>query len=324
MSEKEEVLKKVVMVVLCLCIGLAACTKDGEKDVIRDTPVPSESEQGMEDADIIARVGDEPITRGDVEQILSQIPMQYRPRYSTPEGRRELVDAIVGMKMFAWEARRRGIPEQPDVKIKIDYMIDQILARALEEELRDNVSVEDKDIEKYYSENRENYVTPAMVKARHILVDTEEEALGILEKITSGADFAELAREKSKCPSADKGGDLGWFEKGKMDPAFEKAAFDLKKGEVSGVVKSSFGYHIIKVENTKTAKTKTLDQAKKSIERTMAKDLLAKQIAALRDKIKGEASVVVNEEYFSAFEKEQIPPESPVQEKQDPDTGQGE
>jgi len=304
-------LKKIVMVVLFLCVGLTCCTKEGEKEVIRDTPVNNESVGDMDGTDIIARVGDEQITSGDVEMILSQIPAQYRPRYSTLQGRRELVDAIVSMKMLAWEADRRGISEKPDVKIKLDYMIDQTLARALEEELRDNIKAEDKDIEKYYKENPDKYVTPAKVKARHILVDTQEEAEQLLEKIRAGADFAEVAREKSKCPSAQKGGDLGWFEKGKMDPAFEKAAFDLKKGEVSGVVKSSFGYHIIKVENTKAAKTKTLDQAKKSIERTMAKDLLEKQLADLRDKIKGEASVVVNEEYFTAFKKEQASPQSP-------------
>ena len=317
-------MKKIVMVVLLLCVGLTSCTRDGNEDVVRDTSKHNGNTNVMDQADSIARVGDDQITSGDVEQILAQIPPQYKARYETPEGRRELIDAIVGMKMLAWEARRRGIHEQPQVKIKLDYMTDQTLARALEEELRDSLKIEDKDIEKYYSENQDKYVTPAKVKARHILVDTEEEALQILEKIRAGEDFAGLAREKSKCPSADKGGDLGWFERGKMDPAFEKAAFDLEKGGISGVVKSSFGYHIIKVENTKAAKTKTLDQARTSIERTMAKDLLEKHIAALKDKIREEASVTVNEEYFAALKKEQVPPEDTSQDKQNPDTKQGE
>jgi len=322
--EKEGVLKKIVMVMLLVCVGLTSCTRDGNEDVTGDTSVNKGNTPVKDQADSIARVGDEQITTGDVEQILSQIPPQYRSRYGTPDGRRELIDAIVGMKMLAWEARRRGIPQQPQVKIKLDYMIDQTLARALEEELRDSIKIEEKDIEKYYSENQDKYVTPAKVKARHILVDTGEEAQQILEKIRAGEDFAGLAREKSKCPSADKGGDLGWFERGKMDPAFEKAAFDLEKGGISDVVKSSFGYHIIKVENTRAAKTKTLDQAKTSIERTMAKDLLEKEIAALKDKIRDEASVTVNEEYFAALKKEQVPPEETSQGEQNPDTKQGE
>lgn len=89
------------------------------------------------------------------------------------------------------------------------------------------------------------------VKASHILVKTESEANKILEDLKRGASFAKLAQEKSECPSKKKGGDLGWFGKGKMVPEFEKAAFSLKKGEISDIVKTKFGYHIIKVTDTK-------------------------------------------------------------------------
>lgn len=89
------------------------------------------------------------------------------------------------------------------------------------------------------------------VKASHILVKTESEARKILEDLKKGADFAKLAKEKSQCPSKKRGGNLGWFGRGKMVPEFEKAAFSLKKGELSDIVKTQFGYHIIKVTNTK-------------------------------------------------------------------------
>lgn len=89
------------------------------------------------------------------------------------------------------------------------------------------------------------------VKASHILVKTEDEAKRILEELKKGASFAKLAQEKSECPSKKKGGDLGWFGRGKMVPEFEKAAFALKKGELSGIVKTKFGYHIIKVTDTR-------------------------------------------------------------------------
>ncbi len=89
------------------------------------------------------------------------------------------------------------------------------------------------------------------VKASHILVKTEDEAKRILEELKKGVSFAKLAQEKSECPSKKKGGDLGWFGRGKMVPEFEKAAFALKKGEQSGIVKTKFGYHIIKVTDTR-------------------------------------------------------------------------
>lgn len=89
------------------------------------------------------------------------------------------------------------------------------------------------------------------VKASHILVKTESEARKILGELKKGANFAKLAKQFSECPSKKKGGDLGWFGRGKMVREFEKAAFSLKKGEISDIVKTQFGYHIIKLTDTK-------------------------------------------------------------------------
>lgn len=288
-------MKKIFWGLLLLCIGLSGCGNSGETDTSADKV------KNTGGTDIVAQVGDDVITGNDIELILSQIPAQFRPRYASPKGHRELLDALVNTKMLAWEARRRKINERDDVRVKMDYIVDQALARSLEEELQKKIRIDDAAVKKYYEENRDRYVTPEKIEARHILVDSKAEAEEILAKIRAGGDFAELAREKSKCPSADKGGDLGWFERGKMDPAFEQAAFKLKKGEVSDVVKTSFGYHIIKVENIRKGKTKTLDQARKSIERTLAKEILEKQMDGLRAKIRKDAGVVVNEKYFSSL-----------------------
>lgn len=96
-------------------------------------------------------------------------------------------------------------------------------------------------------------ITPPMkqVKASHILVKKRSEAEKILEELKKGASFAELAKKHSECPSRKRGGDLGWFGRGKMVPEFEEAAFSLKKGELSDIVKTQFGYHIIKATDTK-------------------------------------------------------------------------
>ena len=91
----------------------------------------------------------------------------------------------------------------------------------------------------------------SQVRASHILVKTEKEANEILEQIKAGKDFAELAKKYSQCPSGKRGGDLGYFGRGRMVPEFENAAFSTPKGEVSKPVKTQFGYHIIKVTDTK-------------------------------------------------------------------------
>lgn len=89
------------------------------------------------------------------------------------------------------------------------------------------------------------------VHAAHILVKSEKRAKEILDKINAGESFAEMAKRKSECPSGKSGGDLGWFGKGRMVPAFEKAAFEGEKGKVIGPVKTEFGYHLIKVLDKK-------------------------------------------------------------------------
>jgi peptidyl-prolyl cis-trans isomerase C len=89
------------------------------------------------------------------------------------------------------------------------------------------------------------------VKASHILVKTEDQANDILKRLAAGEDFAALAKRFSKCPSGEKGGDLGWFGKGMMVPGFEKTAFEADEGKVSGPVKTQFGYHLILVTGRK-------------------------------------------------------------------------
>ncbi len=92
---------------------------------------------------------------------------------------------------------------------------------------------------------------PRQVSAAHILVKTEQEAAALKQRIAGGEDFGELAKKHSNCPSGKSCGDLGWFRKGQMVPEFEKAAFDGKKGDVVGPVKTQFGYHLIRINDQK-------------------------------------------------------------------------
>jgi Parvulin-like peptidyl-prolyl isomerase len=132
--------------------------------------------------------------------------------------------------------------------------------------LEPQVTVTDDDIKKFYDENKASMSTPEQIRASHILVATKEEAEAILKDLQGGADFATLAKEKSTdTGSKDNGGDLDFFSKGMMEPAFEEAAFALKKGELSGIVQTSYGYHIIKKTDEKAAVTPTLEEKKEDI-----------------------------------------------------------
>ncbi len=160
-------------------------------------------------------------------------------------------------------------------KIKVTYVeIDPVDSKG-------GVSVTEKEIESFYEYNNEAYTQPKQVKARHILFTLGEDALKeaedkvrkvakeVLAKARQGEDFATLAKKHSEGPTKSKGGDLGYFKRGQMTPSFEEIAFKLKKGEISDLVRTEFGYHIIKVEDIKEAATKSLEEVRDEIVETL-------------------------------------------------------
>ncbi|RKY25347.1 MAG: hypothetical protein DRP62_01485 [Planctomycetota bacterium] len=113
----------------------------------------------------------------------------------------------------------------------------------------------------------------------------------LLKQIKDGADFATLAKANSSCPSAQKGGDLGFFSRGRMVPAFEKAAFELKVGQVSDIVETQFGYHIIKLTDRKDAVVKTFEQAKDDIIKMLAQKKQGELVKEYIDSLKAKANI---------------------------------
>jgi peptidyl-prolyl cis-trans isomerase D len=174
-----------------------------------------------------------------------------------------------------FKAHKEGyrVPE----KIKLDYItIDPA-------DFKDQVTVTEQEIKEYYNYNINSFKIPEKVCARHILFRLKEDATkeetakvrkkaeAVLKQARAGTDFAKLAKEYSEGPTRKDGGDLGCFSKGRMVKPFEEAAFKLKKGEISDLVKTQFGFHIIKVEDIQPAKTKTLDEVRSQIENILKK-----------------------------------------------------
>jgi len=177
-------------------------------------------------------------------------------------------------KYFEDHKETYRVPE----KIKVVYVVFDPDA------YKDQMKVSEDQIKDYYEDNMDTFKEKKQVKARHILfmlaenASKEEEekvkqkALSILQQARAGADFAELAKKHTEDPSGkENGGDLGYFSAGQMVKPFEDAAFKLKKEEISDLVRTSFGYHILKVEDVKEAKTKTLDEARGQIITTLMK-----------------------------------------------------
>ena len=195
-------------------------------------------------------------------------------------------EAMLKDKGLTIEVVKKSITEQISVQ------------RMLEKEVESKVSISAKDIKEFYSDNPDYFKTKDSVKASHILIKAEENADektvaearkkidAILAKVKVGADFAEVAKEKSEGPSGPNGGDLGYFGKGQMVPSFEEAVYKLKVGEVSDVVKTQFGFHIIKLVDIKKAGTTPLSEVEESIKmflkRQKGEEVFKEFVAKLR------------------------------------------
>lgn len=231
--------------------------------------------------EIVAKVGDDKITKDELYNVLVK------------DGGEQALNNLIAEKILAAEAKKEGVsPSDEDIqaelaKLKEESGGDEAFQQMLmmygltEEELIDNIrlnlmieglvgpliTLEDADIEDYYLENKADYTEDEQVRARHILVKTEELAAEIEEKLANGEDFEELAKEYSEDPgSATQGGDLGFFGKGEMVKEFEEASFSQEIGKVGKAVKSDHGYHIILVEERKEAGDIPLQDVKEEIE----------------------------------------------------------
>ena len=292
-------MKRFIILLAVLALVIVGCSKGTEGGK------PTEKKEvKFSDPHVIAKIGSTEIKDTDLDAILSQIPEPYRARYATPEAKKEIIEKMAEVKMMAMEAKKKGIDKKPATKLKLEYIGDQILARDLEESSVENIKISDADITKYYNDNKDKFAQGPRVKVRQILVQTEPEATAILAQLKKGADFSKLAKEKSKDPSSQRGGDLGWVTQGRMDPAFEKAAFALKKGQMSGIIKSSFGYHIVICDDIEAKKEKKLEEVKSQIEMQLKREKKEETVNKQKEQVKKDFPITINEEYFKKAQEE--------------------
>jgi peptidyl-prolyl cis-trans isomerase C len=190
-------------------------------------------------------------------------------------------------------------PKALEELLRKDIVINNLVVK----EIVPKVTVSDTDAKKFYDENIDKFKRPEQIKASHILCKVDpkasaedkkkakEKAASLLKEIKSGKEFTELAKTNSDCPSSKQGGDLGLFGKGQMVPAFESAAFALKPGEVSDVVETQFGYHIIKVTEKKDAGSAKFDEVKDRIQEYLKNQKIQKGVLDYITQLKEKAKI---------------------------------
>ena len=255
--------------------------------------VASSCRQAGSDGPVVAQVGDYKITLDDFKARLQEAPPAYQQYVASAEGRRQFLNLLIREKILLAEAKRLGIPRDPSYKLAVSKFKDDAHRRLKEYEetlqvesalrrLRStDLAATDTDVEKYYNDHRAEYDKPVELLASHILVSSEADAQTAMARLKSGEPFEEVAKEMSKDPAtAIRGGKLAPFQRGTLVPEFEDAAFALKNGEVSGIVKTQFGFHIIKKLGEKPLPARPFAELKDDIRQKLERDKFNQWVTA--------------------------------------------
>jgi len=246
-------------------------------------PAPAQEEGTAAEGEdpVVATVNGTEIHRSDVMSRIEQLPPQLQQmpaEFLVPAIAEEMA---IG-QLVAGRAREAGLAEDPVVQERVEDAESRIL-----QEIWLQRRVEERMSEEAVQEGYQAYLAQnppqEEVNARHILVESEEEAQQIIDQLEQGADFAELAQEHSIGPSSEQGGELGWFSREQMVEPFAEAAFAMEPGTyTTEPVQTQFGWHVIRVEDRRTAEPPPLDQVREEVEAGLARQYVADIVEELR------------------------------------------
>ncbi|MCS6921106.1 MAG: peptidylprolyl isomerase [Elioraea sp.] len=230
---------------------------------------------------VVARVDGAEIRLSDVTEAARRLPEQFQgmpPQILYPL----LIDQLISETVVTQAGRRERLHESPELRRQLARLEDRLVQQALIAREIDAKVTEEVLRDRYRREIAEK-PAEAEVRARHILLATETEARAVLAELARGADFATLARERSRGPGAAEGGDLGFFKRDEMPDAFAEAAFALAPGQVSPApVRTQFGWHVIKVEERREQPRPSFEEAREDLRRAAAEEAAEALIERLR------------------------------------------
>jgi len=246
----------------------------------------------IDDSKVLATVDGTSITEKEYDEYLAARQLQQPPVTDKAKERQVVLDEMINRQVLARQAENDKLDQQPDVYYQLKRQRENVLARSVLRKYLNDAPITDEEVEKRYQQEVEK-THKTEYRARHILLKTEDEARAIIRQLQKGASFAALAKAKSTdVRSGREGGDLGWFNQGQMIPEFFDAVMKLKKGEMTTEpVKTEFGWHVIKVEDTRPLRTPPLDEVKSGVRQLVQQERIDKLVKELRDK----AQVKINE-----------------------------
>ena len=257
--------------------------------------------EGKKEGKVLAEVNGGSITTGDFDRELKNLPEYLKAMADTPQGRKEMLDTMVIRELILQQASKDGLDKGAEIEDKLQDLKKRLIVESfLKKKVEVESKVSDEDMKKFYEQNKDKFKSGEQIKASHILVKAEKDAKDVLSQLKAGGNFEEIAKKSSVDSSSAKGGDLGWFGKGSMVPAFEKAALALKEGQVSDVVKSDFGFHIIKLTGKRPAGIRPFEEVKEQIKGAIMPTKQQEVFQKIKEELKKTAKITIKEDVLNS------------------------
>lgn len=294
-------IKRLIFFGICLyfLFLFSSCEKFGEKAL---------GQKGL------VRINNVSISLEEFHQMSEGQSLEGKMRLLNEKGLRDFLDNyVITREVLYQEAKKKGLDKNKEILAKVDnFKRAMVIDALLEEVLRRKAEVAENEIGQYYKENKDLFTEPLEVKIRHIFVASEPALKEVLMKLSKGESFEKLAATYNVDPSRGDGGNLGYIRRGQLAPSFasfEEAAFSLRKrGEISEVVKTPYGYHLIRLEDSKGKFERPLDQVKEKIRFFLQTKKRQDAYLQYVKEAKSRAKIVINEKLWAEEEKKEQKP----------------
>lgn len=255
------------------------------------------------DEKILARAGDQKITETEFTEHIRSLPREFKA--IALERRREFLEDMLSERLLVEEAEKRGVQKDPEVQDLLKAARRKIiLAKLIEREVDSKLQLGKDEARAYYEAHQEEFMTPLLLRASHILVKTEEEAQSIRQRVLGGEVFEDLARKHSTDTTASRGGDIGFFQQGQLVKEFESAAMALEPGQVGEVVRSSFGYHVLKLTDRLQPSLREFRAVRGAIEERLISQKRTELLKKFIEKLRSDRKVQLDEKALDALQVE--------------------
>ena len=271
----------------------------------------------------LVRVNDVSISLDEFHQISEGQSLEGKMRLLNEKGLRDFLENyVVTRELLYQEAKKKGFEKNQEIRLKIENFRKMTLIDALMDELlRGKTEVSESEIQQYYKENQDRFTEPSEIKIRHLFVTSDAALKEVMMRLSQKEEFTKLAEKYNMDKSREDGGNLGWIKRGQLAPSFaqfEEAAFSLKnRGEISDVVQTGLGYHLIQLDERRGSAVRPYDKVKEGIRFSLQTKKRQDAYLQYVKELKSKARIAVNEKVWAEEEKRgsKPPEEKPKEEK---------